>query len=374
VDNYTFSTVKGDYIVNQADLFVAGVIALDKIYDGTKTTKINTSIASLNGAIIDDIVSIGSMTGSFLDKNAGDNKEVNGSKVVLLGSDGGNYNLIQPTGLQASISQRALTVSINIADDKVYDSANDAIVTLADDRVSGDQLSYIYAANFIDKNVGNNKFVSVSDISLTSGADLTNYTVNTTASGFAAITAKAIAISGITAGDKSYDANTVATIDVSSAAGWFSGDDVTVVATGAFDTKDVGTDKTVTLSSTYGGIDESNYTIINQSTTTGDIQSTTTENILLDTIVTDLVNSPAQASTSQGVISRGVVSSKEFTSPSLATGDMTYKNINSNEVDSSKLGSSEEGASPTGLMTVILVDGGISLLQVNDEEDNNNGE
>jgi DNA mismatch repair protein MutH len=271
VDNYTFSTVKGDYIVNQADLSVAGVIALDKIYDGTNTTKIDTSIASLNGAITDDIVSIGSMTGTFLDKNAGDNKVVNGSEVVLFGSDGGNYNLIQPTGLQASISKRALTVSISSADDKVYDSATDAIVTLADDRISGDQLSYVYAANFIDKNVGDNKFVSVRDISLTSGADLTNYTVNTAASGFGAITAKAIAISGITAGDKTYDAKTVATIDVSRAAGWISGDDVTVAATGAFDTKDVDTDKTVALSASYGGADESNYIITDQSTTTSDV-------------------------------------------------------------------------------------------------------
>ncbi|MBA6342412.1 hypothetical protein H4J59_15565, partial [Colwellia sp. MB02u-10] len=265
------STATTKATISKKDLTVKGVVALDKVYDGKTTAQINTSIASLDGAITDDLVSIGSMTGSFLDKNAGDNKVVNGSEVVLLGADGGNYNLIQPTGLQASITQRALTVSISSTDDKVYDSATDAIVTLADDRVSGDQLSYVYDANFIDKNVGNNKFVSVSNISLTSSADLTNYTVNSTASGFAAVTAKAITISGITAGDKTYDANTAAIIDVSSAAGWINGDDVTVAATGVFATKDAGTDRTVALSSSYSGADESNYVITHQSTTTGDV-------------------------------------------------------------------------------------------------------
>jgi hypothetical protein len=148
---------------------------------------------------------------------------------------------------------------------------------------------------------------------------------------------------------------------------------VTVAATGAFGTKDVGTDKTVALNSSYGGADESNYVITDQTATTADVQPIKMGNVLLDTIVTDVVNPPAQAITSQGVISGGVVSSKEFTSPTLATGDMTYENINSSEVDRSELGSSEAGASPTGLMTVFVVDGGISVLQAKDEE-NSNGE
>ena len=334
--------------ISKKGLTIAGVEAFDREYNGKMIADINTDAASLTGKITNDEVTFGSMTGSFLDKNVGDNKVVIGSDVVLEGADAGNYDLIQPEGLQATITQRALTVSVTAAD-KVYDGGTDVIVTLTDDRVSGDLLAYNYVAGFVNKNVGNTKSVSVDNISFSGGADEANYTVNSSASGVAAVTVKPIAISGITAGDKTYDGNTVATIDVSSTSGWIIGDDVTVAATGAFDTKDVGTDKAVTLSSIYGGIDESNYAIINQSTTTADVQSTTTENVLLNTIVTDVVNTPTSA-----------------------TRDVTSENINSSAVNRSGFVSNATGMMTslmTGLMTV--ADAGISGLQAKDEEDNN---
>ena len=46
---------------------------------------------------------------------------------------------------------------------------------------------------------------------------------------------------------------------------------MTASGTGVFDSKDVGTGKTVTLSSTYGGTDLGNYTITNPTTTTANI-------------------------------------------------------------------------------------------------------
>jgi filamentous hemagglutinin family protein len=334
--------------ISKKGLTIAGVEAFDREYNGKMIADINTDAASLTGKITEDEVTFGSMTGSFLDKNVGGNKVVIGSDVVLEGADAGNYDLIQPEGLQATITQRALTVSVTAAD-KVYDGGTDVIVTVTDDRVSGDLLAYNYVADFVNKNVGNTKSFSVDNISFSGGADEANYTVNSSASGVAAVTVKPIAISGITAGDKTYDGNTVATIDVSSASGWISGDDVTVAATGAFATKDVGTDKTVTLSSTYGGIDESNYAIINQSTTTADVQSTTTENVRLNTIVTNVVNTPTSA-----------------------TRDVTSENINSSAVNRNGF-SSNASDMMTGLMTGLMTvaDAGISGLQAKDEEDNN---
>ena len=49
------------------------------------------------------------------------------------------------------------------------------------------------------------------------------------------------------------------------------GDDLIVSASGQFVDKNVGTAKTITLSSTYGGADRSNYTITDQTSTTADI-------------------------------------------------------------------------------------------------------
>jgi hypothetical protein len=60
-------------------------------------------------------------------------------------------------------------------------------------------------------------------------------------------------------------------VDTTGAAGWLAGDTVTVSASGLFDNKNVGTGKTVTLTSSYGGADAGNYSITDQTTTTADI-------------------------------------------------------------------------------------------------------
>jgi autotransporter-associated beta strand protein len=64
------------------------------------------------------------------------------------------------------------------------------------------------------------------------------------------VNTKALTIGGITASNKTYNGNTTATIDASAATftGLVDGDAVTVSATGTFDNKNVGTNKTVTLS------------------------------------------------------------------------------------------------------------------------------
>ena len=84
---------------------------------------------------------------------------------------------------------------------------------------------------------------------------------------------KPITVSGITASDKVYDANTTAVVNKANASGWIAGDDVSVVSvTGTFDNKEVGNNKTVTLSNTqYGGADARNYSFTNQATTRANI-------------------------------------------------------------------------------------------------------
>jgi hypothetical protein len=81
------------------------------------------SVAALGS----DVVSVsGTGAGSFADKNAGINKAVIVSGYTLTGSDAGNYNLIQPTGLTATINKANLGVSGVVASDKTYDATTTA--------------------------------------------------------------------------------------------------------------------------------------------------------------------------------------------------------------------------------------------------------
>ena len=75
------------------------------------------------------------------------------------------------------------------------------------------------------------------------------------------------------ASNKTYDGNTVGTLNLTgtSYSGLVSGDDISISATGAFDNKNVGTGKTVNISSSYSGADVGNYSITDQSTTTANI-------------------------------------------------------------------------------------------------------
>ena len=82
-------------------------------------------------------------------------------------------------------------------------------------------------------------------------------------------------VSGITASNKIYDGNTVATLDPSSVtySGLVSGDSFAGSYSGLFSDKNIGTGKTVSITSSYSGSDVNNYTITDQASTTANITS-----------------------------------------------------------------------------------------------------
>lgn len=105
-----------------------------------------------------------------------------------------------------------------------------------------------------------------------------NYVGVEVARGTVEIAQKPVTVSGITANDKVYDGTTVAELNTDSASigGKVDNDDVTIDdanATGTFDTENVGTGKTVTISGiALGGNDAGNYKLSSDSaTTTADI-------------------------------------------------------------------------------------------------------
>lgn len=106
-------------------------------------------------------------------------------------------------------------------------------------------------------NVGN-YVLGTDPITIPYSANFTSSGVN---GGTLTINQAQLNVSGIRAADKVYDGTTSATINTANAlySGLVNGDIVTLASTGAFSDKNVGVNKTVVLSNTYGGSDLSNY-------------------------------------------------------------------------------------------------------------------
>ena len=133
--------------------------------------------------------------------------------------------------------------------------------------IAGDVFNGTYTGAFSDKNVGTGKTVTITPSY--AGADVSNYSVTDHSTITADITAKALTVSGITASNKTYDATTSATLGTGTVSygGLVSGDTLTGTYSGVFDNANVGTGKTVTITSSYGGTDVNNYTITDQAST-----------------------------------------------------------------------------------------------------------
>jgi hypothetical protein len=254
--------------------------ASDKVYDG----EIDAIVTLHDNRIHGDNLTDSYDTASFEDKNAGDHKLVTVSGISISGHDAGNYNLTNTTATDcAEIDKRNLTVTAS-ANNKVYDGEIDATVTFLDNRLGDDELNYSYEAFFDDKNVGNDKLVTVSGISI-SGDDAGNYnlastthhhhhgedschsTDDTTAAYYADITPRVLTVSA-TGINKVYDGNTIATVTLSDDR--VAGDTLDDSYVNAFfDDKNVGTDKLVSVSGiSISGFDAGNYSLLNDTAAT----------------------------------------------------------------------------------------------------------
>jgi trimeric autotransporter adhesin len=271
----------GNYVISPAtaictaDISALGITgtftASNKVYDGTTSATILTR--SLTGLIAPDVASLTSGTAAFDNKNVGTGKTVTLSGASLAGADAGNYTLLSVGTTTANITTLAITGSIT-ASNKEYDGTTAASIltrTLTG-QISGDAVTYTGgSATFDTKNVGTGKTVTATGLSLT-GSDAGNYTVDPSAITTADITAKALTGS-ITAANRVYDGNTSATILTRTVVGVLAGETVTYNGgTATFDTKSVGTSKTVTATGlTLGGSDAGNYTVNATAATTADI-------------------------------------------------------------------------------------------------------
>ncbi|WP_229255418.1 YDG domain-containing protein, partial [Duganella phyllosphaerae] len=107
--------------INKANLTVSDIAALDKTYDATTAASLtgNAAVAALGS---DNVSVAGTGVGSFASKDAGAGKAVTVTGYTLSGADAGNYVVLQPTGLSATINKVNLAVSGIAALDKTYDA------------------------------------------------------------------------------------------------------------------------------------------------------------------------------------------------------------------------------------------------------------
>ena len=140
--NITFNT--GILTIDPKTISVAGLVAADKIYDGT-TTAVLTGTPTLIGLEDADVGKVnlpGTVTGTFHSADVGNNKPVSVSALSLTGVAKDNYSLSTPAGFTAAISPRPLTIK---ADDKskTYGETDPALSwqVTAGSLVTGDTLT-----------------------------------------------------------------------------------------------------------------------------------------------------------------------------------------------------------------------------------------
>jgi hypothetical protein len=271
--NYSFSGTGSDTASILAIYIHGSFTADDKVYDGTTAATVHSR--SLSASVSGDDLSLEGGTAIFSDKDVGLGKTVTLTGASLSGPDAGNYILEYVTTTTADITSATLTAGIT-AENKTYDGTANATVTgcMLTGVVNGENVTCDYAsviASFADKNVGEDKLVSATGLTL-SGADKSNYSFIGTGSGTASITA--IHITGsFTAEDKVYDGTTAATVPSRNLSGVLSEDDVNLTGgTATFNDKNVGEGKTVTLTgASLSGSDADNYILDSVATTNAEI-------------------------------------------------------------------------------------------------------
>ncbi|MDB5964830.1 MAG: filamentous hemagglutinin N-terminal protein, partial [Polaromonas sp.] len=199
--NYNVTTATAAGTINKAGLTLEAVTD-SKTYEGTRNSSVAVNTVGLFGG---DSVTAGQ---SFGTKNVmgsgGSTLSVDSGYTVADGNSGGNYSVTTTTA-PGTINKATLNLTAT-PDNKVYDGTTVATASYADNRITGDVLSYSAVVAFADKNVANGIAVSVGGIT-TSGTDAGNYTVGsaTVVGNTADITPKALTV---TANDDTKQAGT----------------------------------------------------------------------------------------------------------------------------------------------------------------------
>jgi hypothetical protein len=179
--NYNLTFVDGSLSITKKDASVSGT-ATSKTYNGLTQ---NQDMATATGFITGDAITV---SGESSGKNAG----TYSSALSVSGNDKDNYN-VTITNADLTIDKKNVTATGITANNKTYDGNTLATLNTGSVAFTGmvadDRLGIAAStSNFIDKNVGTGKTVTITGLVL-DGADAGNYSLaNTTANTTATIT------------------------------------------------------------------------------------------------------------------------------------------------------------------------------------------
>ncbi|MBR7633704.1 YDG domain-containing protein [Janthinobacterium lividum] len=271
---YDIDLQAGALTINRAVISLNGT----RTYDGSASMA--AGLLTLNGLVQGENLLL-SGNGILDNKNAGGKKAMaNGTLALADGSTGQASNYTLEGGKHsATVNRATLNVQGVGAANKVYDAGTGATLTgkAGVQALGDDQLSVTGGtARFADKNAGMGKTVTLSGFTL-QGADAANYVLVQPNNVTADIGKASVAVTGVGAANKIYDATTGATLTGEASVQALGGDQLSVAGGVArFADKNAGTGKTVTVDGfVLQGADASNYVLVQPGRVTADIGKAT---------------------------------------------------------------------------------------------------
>jgi hypothetical protein len=259
------------YSISTAALNGQGLSGLlTKVYDATTSITLNPATWSITGLNSGDTLSFtGSNVGTLADKNVGTARPValGSTTFSVLDANGSPVFGYSTPSFTANVTPLSVSLTGTAVNNKVYDgNATGTFSSLGSvTPLSGDSLGVggTATATFNNKNVGTAKTVAVGGFALT-GADAGNYVLVAPSALAADITPLALAVTGLSAQSRVYDATATATLAGTAGISPVAGDAVALSGTpsASFANKNVGTAKPVSVAGfALTGADAGNYTL-----------------------------------------------------------------------------------------------------------------
>lgn len=262
---------------------ISGITAADKPYDGTASASLDLSAAILTGKVSGDDLVVAKAVGTFESKDAGEERTVSITGLVLDGDDASNYELALERGVSttAAITPRV----VRLVGNRVYDGTTELAASIFDLEgvLEGESLSLTGVGSMTDKKAGTGKNVILDSLALAdgdggdgNGAGLaSNYTLDGGAH-TVDIAKATVQLTGVQAAPKTYDGSRTATIDsYGQLSGVLPDDDVELDTRGAealFHDAGPGEGKLVTVTGlALRGEDADNYIFDGMATAAADI-------------------------------------------------------------------------------------------------------
>ena len=262
-DNYSLTQPSGLATDIMAATLTISASANTKTYDGNTSAAATPTVSGLRGS---DTVT--GLAEAYDTKNVGTGKNLAVSAYTVNDGNGGNNYTVNTVASAAGVIGPANLTITAVANTKTYDGNSTAAATPTVIGLQGSDTVSGLAEAYDTKNAGTGKTLSVIAYTVQDGNGGNNYTVNTVAGTAGVIDAASLTITAV-ANTKTYDGNSTAAA-TPTISGLQSSDSVTGLAE-AYDTKNVGTGKTLNVSAytVNDGNGGNNYTVYTVASSAG---------------------------------------------------------------------------------------------------------